>query len=137
MRGEIRVVDDVHTAFAALVAAASPASIALSGGGTARRAYEALADAELAWNTIDVWYGDERWLPIDDPESNVGMTRAVLRDRAHPRAIHSMRTAGATSEASLVHNRAIRFAAIQAAFIPTTANASPFGLGGCRHEPRS
>jgi 6-phosphogluconolactonase len=100
VRGEIRVVDDVHAAFAALVAAESPASIALSGGGTARRAYEALAGAELAWNTVDVWYGDERWVPVDDPESNEGMTRAVLLDRARPRAIHSMRNAAVTIEAA-------------------------------------
>ena len=42
MNGEIRVVDDVPQAFAALVAEDAPRSIALSGGGTARSCYELL-----------------------------------------------------------------------------------------------
>ncbi len=37
-------------AFAALVAREAPGSVALSGGGTARRAYERLADVDLAWD---------------------------------------------------------------------------------------
>ncbi len=94
------MVDDVPAAFAALVADEEPASIALSGGSTAREAYEALAALDLPWSTIEVWYGDERWVPVDDPESNEGMTRAVLLDGVEPAAIHSMRNAGATIDAA-------------------------------------
>ena len=100
VHGELRVVDDVPAAFAALVAAEVPASIALSGGSTAKHAYEALGAVDVAWDAVDVWYGDERWVPIDDPESNEGMTRAVLLDRVHPAAVHSMRGAGATIDAA-------------------------------------
>ena len=96
MHGELRIVDDVTTAFAALVATEAPHSIALSGGGTARHAYERLGRADLIWSEVEVYFGDERWVPVDDPESNEGMARAVLLDRVQPAAIHSLRDAGPT-----------------------------------------
>lgn len=100
VHGEVRVVDDVTNAFADLVAGTMPASIALSGGATARDAYEALGTRDLAWSSIDVWFGDERFVPVDDPDSNEGMARAVLLDRAGPRSIHSMAGAGTTAAAA-------------------------------------
>jgi 6-phosphogluconolactonase len=100
VHGEVRTVDDVAGAFADVVVEAAPTSIALSGGGTAKDAYTALAGRELDWSGIDVWFGDERFVPVDDPDSNEGMARAVLLDRAAPRAIHSMAGAGATADAA-------------------------------------
>jgi 6-phosphogluconolactonase len=94
------VVDDVPAAFAALVVAEAPASIAFSGGTTAREAYEELAGRDLDWSGIHAWFGDERWVPVSDPESNEGMTRAALLDRVHPAAVHSMQGAGDTIEAA-------------------------------------
>jgi 6-phosphogluconolactonase len=96
VNGEIRVVDDVPAAFAALVAAESPESLALSGGDTARRSYARLARAEIAWNRIDVFFGDERWVPVDDPESNEYLARRSFLDDVPARAVHSMREAGDT-----------------------------------------
>jgi 6-phosphogluconolactonase len=102
VHGELRVVDDVPAAFADLVVAEGPRSLAFSGGSTARESYQQLAARgdELAWPEIDVWFGDERWVPVDDPESNEGMTRAVLLDRVPVRVLHSMRGAGDTLEAA-------------------------------------
>ena len=100
VHGEVRVVSDVASAFADVVVEAAPTSIALSGGGTAKDAYVALATRDLDWSGIDVWFGDERFVPVDDPDSNEGMARAVLLDRADPRAIHSMSGAGATADAA-------------------------------------
>jgi len=100
VHGEVRIVDDVAAAFADLVADAAPASIALSGGETARDAYEALAARRLDWSGVDVYFGDERFVPVDDPDSNEGMARTVLLDRAAPRAVHSMAGAGATADAA-------------------------------------
>jgi 6-phosphogluconolactonase len=98
VHGELRIVDDVVTAFADVVVEAAPSSIALSGGGTAKRAYEALAGRELDWSGIDVWFGDERFVPVSDPDSNEGMARAVLLDRVGPRSIRSMAGAGTTAD---------------------------------------
>jgi 6-phosphogluconolactonase len=95
-----RQVDDVPQAFAALVASEAPSSIALSGGDTARRCYELLATADVDWRSVDVWFGDERWVPIHDPESNEGMSRVTFLDEVEPHEIHSMYGAGDTIEAA-------------------------------------
>ncbi len=100
MHGEVRIVDDVAAAFADVVVDERPASLALSGGGTAELAYATLAARALDWSGIDVWFGDERFVPVDDPDSNEGMARAVLLDRVGPRAVHSMAGAGDTAEAA-------------------------------------
>jgi 6-phosphogluconolactonase len=85
-----RTVDDVPTAFAALLAERRPASIALSGGDTARHCYEAVAATPTDWSGTDVWFGDERWVAVSDPDSNEGMARAVWLDRVPVGAVHSM-----------------------------------------------
>jgi 6-phosphogluconolactonase len=100
MNGDIRVVDDVAGSFAELVADESPSAIALSGGETARLAYEKLARADLAWDCVEVFFGDERWVPVDDPDSNEYLVRQALLARVEPRAVHSMRGAGDTPEAA-------------------------------------
>ena len=98
--GEIREVHDVAAAFADLVADARPASIALSGGSTAEAAYTALATRGMDWSGTDVYLGDERFVPVDDPDSNEGMIRRTLFADASPHAIYSMAGAGATVEAA-------------------------------------
>ena len=56
-------------------------NIALSGGSTPKGMFQILAklgrDA-LPWDRIELWWGDERCVPPDHPESNYGMTRANL-----------------------------------------------------------
>jgi 6-phosphogluconolactonase len=100
MFGEVRIVPHVPQAFAALVAATAPASIALSGGSTARECYELLATADVDWGRVTVWFGDERWLAVHDPESNEGMARVTFLDEVEPLAIHSMYDSRATIEAA-------------------------------------
>ena len=90
MNGELVVVDDVVGEFAERVIEcyhARPAdgfSIALSGGSTARRCYERLAEdagTQIDWWKVDVYWGDERCVPLDDPDSNYGLAREALLDR--------------------------------------------------------
>jgi 6-phosphogluconolactonase len=105
VHGELRIVDDVATAFADLVTDLRPSSLALSGGGTARAAYAALADLDHDWADTEVFCGDERWVPTTDDDSNEGMARAVLLDHVQPRAVHSLRDAGTTiDEAALAYD---------------------------------
>jgi len=99
MFGEVRTVDDVPQAFAALVAETAPSSLALSGGETARKCYELLATADVAWQGVDVWFGDERWVPVHDPDSNEGMARVTFLDEVEPRSIQSMYQPDSTAEA--------------------------------------
>lgn len=54
--------------------------IVLAGGGTPRRVYEALAQEVHDWSRWQVWFGDERCLPADDPERNSVMACAALAE---------------------------------------------------------
>jgi 6-phosphogluconolactonase len=98
--GEVRAVEDVAAAFADLVAELMPRSpsLALSGGSTAEACYAALATRSLDWSGTEVFYGDERFVPVTDADSNEGMTRRVLLDHVWPLAVHSMVGDAATAE---------------------------------------
>jgi 6-phosphogluconolactonase len=94
----MQVVDDIPGAFCDLLVHAAPASIALSGGGTARQCYERLAVAPVDWGRVELFFGDERWVPTSDPDSNEGMARFAFADQVQPAAVHSMYRAGETIE---------------------------------------
>src|SRR5437763_7209636 len=53
--------------------------LVLAGGSTPMRVYELLDDRALAWGGVHLWYGDERCVAFDDPESNHGQAIARLR----------------------------------------------------------
>lgn len=109
VQGELRVVDHVPRAFADLLVEEAPPTLMLSGGSTARRCYELLAGAGIDWDGVDVFFGDERWVPVDDPDSNEGQARQACLDRVGPRAIHSMRNAGDSIErAADAYDRLLR-----------------------------
>lgn len=107
MHGQVRIVDHVPQAFATLVAARAPRSLALSGGDTARRCYELLDVADVDWRSVDIFFSDDRWVPVDDPDSNEGMARHTFLDTVIPRAVHSLRGAGPTIEEAATHYDAL------------------------------
>jgi 6-phosphogluconolactonase len=107
--GELQVVDHVPSAFYDFVVQQSPGSLAISGGDTARQCYELLAVAPLPWSGVDVFLGDERWVPANDPESNEGMARVAFLDQVQPRAVHPMYRAGTTiEEAARAYDELVR-----------------------------
>ena len=55
-------------------------SVALSGGNTPRSVYSILASEhkELPWNRIHIFFGDERHVPPDHPDSNFRMASESL-----------------------------------------------------------
>lgn len=109
LAGDLRVVEDVPLAFAAIVAEETPASMALSGGTTARQCYERLATAPVGWGSVEIFFGDERWVPVGDPDSNEGLARHAFVDRVTPAVVHSMRGAGETIEqAAAAYDRLLR-----------------------------
>jgi 6-phosphogluconolactonase len=95
-RGEVRVLPDAealardaadlfaHVAIEA-VTMRGRASVALSGGSTPRRMGELLAQPpdrdRVPWNRIEVFWGDERWVPQESPESNAGTAKRTFLDR--------------------------------------------------------
>lgn len=57
-------------------------SLALAGGSTPRAAYGRLAgESDLPWSETRIFFGDERRVPPDDPESNYRMAREALLSR--------------------------------------------------------
>jgi 6-phosphogluconolactonase len=83
VRGELVLSGDPAARAAALLAdaAGAGAHIALAGGSTPRRAYEQAAELRGDWRGATVWFGDERCVPPDHPDSNYGMAAAALLDR--------------------------------------------------------
>jgi len=90
VNGELVIVDDVPGEFAERVIEAfldrpdEIFTLALSGGETARACYERLAasgGAQIDWWRVDVYWGDERCVPIDHPESNYRLGREALLAR--------------------------------------------------------
>ena len=100
MQGDLRIVGDVAAAFCDVVADAWESrtgdlfTIALSGGDTARRCYEALArhaDTPVDWSEVRVVWGDERCVPLDHEDSNHRLAQESLLRSVGPVAeIHPM-----------------------------------------------
>ena len=91
--GGCRVVEDVASAFADVVLGAFATRpdprfvLVLSGGPTARRCYEKLADVgtkAIDWASVDVLLGDERCVAADDPDANQRLVREALLERVAP-----------------------------------------------------
>ena len=110
MNGTVRLVPSVPEAFADLVAAevagaADRCTLLLSGGGTAAECYAALATRSSAsgldWRGVDVFLGDERCVPPDDPDSNHRMIVTTLLDQVGPvGSDHPMYVDGAPDRAA-------------------------------------
>lgn len=90
VHGELTVVDDLPGAFARTVIEAWQARtgelfhFALCGGSTAGPCYERLAaesENVIDWLSVDVYWGDERCVPADDPDSNQHLGRQALLER--------------------------------------------------------
>lgn len=110
LSGTVQIVDSVPLAFARLLTQESPKSIALSGGQTAEECYAAVSATGPDWSNIDVYFGDERFVEPDDPDSNEGMARRVLLAAARPRSIHSMYQPVAIDEAARRYDKLVRAA---------------------------
>ncbi|OGS83499.1 MAG: 6-phosphogluconolactonase [Gallionellales bacterium GWA2_59_43] len=63
------------------IAARGVFRIALAGGETPRRCYEQLRQLPLDWSRVQIYFGDERCLPIGDAQRNDTMARETLLDR--------------------------------------------------------
>jgi 6-phosphogluconolactonase len=104
IKPEIKVLPDLsaiaHEAAERIVALAKsgdPFSLVLSGGSTPKTLYQLLASDEyrkqIDWNKVEIYFGDERCVPPDDPQSNFRMaSEAMLSKLPIPeKNIHRMR----------------------------------------------
>jgi 6-phosphogluconolactonase len=108
LRGNLRIVQDVPAAFAALVVERSPRSLALSGAWLARDCYAELRRTAFDWPDVDVFFGDDRFVPPDSADSNEGQARRVLLDHVNPRSIHGMWAPGPIEAAADAYDQLVR-----------------------------
>ena len=83
------------------IAARGRFTIALSGGNTPKPAYRLLAEKpRIDWGRVHVFWGDDRHVPPDHPDSNFGMAHEALLSKVPipPDNIHRMRTEKADAE---------------------------------------
>jgi 6-phosphogluconolactonase len=116
MSGAVDLVVVDHPEEAALAAAAllaeaaeAGASIVLAGGSTPRRAYELAAVAQGDWGDAEVWFGDDRCVPADDPRSNQRLVREALLDwLLVPPAVRAIPTGVSATEAAALYDAALQ-----------------------------
>jgi 6-phosphogluconolactonase len=74
------------------VAASGRFTVALSGGRTPKALYSLLAGRGLPWAQIHLFWGDERCVPRDHPDSNYAMVKGALLDPGHvpPESVHAV-----------------------------------------------
>jgi 6-phosphogluconolactonase len=77
------------------------ASIVLTGGGIGIATLAAVRTAAaggpaVQWDAVDVWWGDERFVPDDDPDRNAGQAAEALLDHLpfDPVRVHPMAASG-------------------------------------------
>jgi 6-phosphogluconolactonase len=92
------------------IAARGRFDVALSGGSTPKRMFELLAArgrAAAPWNAIHLWWGDERCVAPDHPDSNYGMTKRTLIDplKLDPARVHRIHGEDAPEAAAADYER--------------------------------
>jgi 6-phosphogluconolactonase len=98
----------VTTLIERTIAARGVAHVCLTGGSTPKQLYEALADGQRPWRTridwprVHLYWGDERHVPPDHPDSNYGMAARALVDHvpvpaSHVHRIHAERPEAAAA----------------------------------------
>jgi 6-phosphogluconolactonase len=64
------------------IAQRGEAHLALTGGSSAVALYRELVQPvwhdQVAWQEVHLWWGDERMVPVDHPESNAGLAYSLL-----------------------------------------------------------
>jgi 6-phosphogluconolactonase len=98
------------------------AHVALAGGTTPRRTYELLAAEIDDWEGVEVWFGDERAVGPDDPESNYRMARETLLAEAGGPVVHRIEGERGPEEA------AAAYAAELGERLPTEGDVPVLGL---------
>src|SRR5215469_17041197 len=126
---------------ATALAAKGPLRVALSGGSTPKALYSLLASDEFRdrfpWRQVSWFWGDERFVPYDHPDSNYRMAREAMLAKvpAPPENIHPIPTDGAPEDAARRYEQTL-----QEAYGTTTLDPQRplfditlLGLGGDGH----
>jgi 6-phosphogluconolactonase len=80
--------------------------VSLSGGSTPKELYRLLSSgtfrASIPWHRLELFWGDERFVPYDSPDSNYRMARETLLAAAPiaPERVHPIPTDGTPADAA-------------------------------------
>src|SRR5690348_16688027 len=100
--------------------------VSLSGGSTPKTLYALLASDEFRgrfpWPLVSWYWGDERFVPHDHPDSNYRMTREAMLAKAPvpPENVHPIPTDGTPEDAARRYERTL-----QAAYGAATLDPQP------------
>lgn len=152
MNGELHVFNSTdelfHAAAAKFVEAARSAvtarsrfTVALAGGGTPQTLYELLATepyrSQVEWSKVEWFWGDERAVGPDDPESNYRMARLALLSQidADASRVHRLRGEAEplTAAADEYERELVRVFGTPADGPPPSFDLVLLGMGGDGH----
>jgi 6-phosphogluconolactonase len=108
------VADYFVTLAAEAIASCGRFAVALAGGSTPRASYERLATNEFAarvdWPRVHIFWGDERCVPPDHPDSNYRMAREALLEHVPLPVgnIHRIRGEMEPEQAAAEYERTLR-----------------------------
>ena len=109
------------------------ADVVLTGGGVGISTLAAVrrspARSAVDWRRVGVWWGDERFVPADDPERNERQAREALLDHLDldPARVHPMGAAGGP-DANDADAAAARYLQELRAAAPPHADVPPFDV---------
>lgn len=87
----------------------APFRLALAGGSTPKGAYRKLAQKNgLRWECTEIFFGDERFVPPDSPDSNYRMAREALLAGINPRGLFAMPTDDTPQSAAARYEEILR-----------------------------
>jgi 6-phosphogluconolactonase len=127
VQGEVRILpnaaaiarrsaEEFIKAAKAAIAARGVFTVALAGGSTPKALYGLLADdpalrAQVPWEKLRIFFGDERHVPPDDKDSNYNMARETMFSKAPLKPEQITRIKGEypdTEKAALEYEQALR-----------------------------
>jgi 6-phosphogluconolactonase len=100
----------------AALAASAPFRVSLSGGSTPKALYELLASSEFKerfpWPRVEWYWGDERFVPYDHPDSNYRMVREAMLAKVPvpPENIHPVPVDGSPNDAARRYEQVLQTA---------------------------
>jgi 6-phosphogluconolactonase len=100
----------------AALAATGAFRVSLSGGSTPKSLYTLLASDDFCgrfpWTRVSWYWGDERFVPYDHPDSNYRMTREAMLAKAPvpPESVHPVPTDGTPEGAASRYERTLQTA---------------------------
>lgn len=89
-------------------------SLVLSGGSTPKLLYQLLAAepyrSQIDWQKMEIFFGDERVVPVDHPDSNFKMANEALLSRVplKPANVHRMRGEIDPNEAAVEYGKMLK-----------------------------